>query len=331
METKLNLIRLDVSTGIVELDVTKSDQGLEERLEGNLYKVKKNRMTDKKLRALCAEILGEKLPKNADPYIVYGIIDALKRDDYVDEPYTKEAIKAVVDQYLDALEFDNAVIGKEIEEEPTAIVYERIYRSKFRIRGRDLEKVVMPYMRDVRNRDVYSYRINCIDVRDPIEKAVDFIEGMKRSIRRKKNSEYWENADMIYKEGKLRSRDGTSEEEQESDIEQEQPDSEKQEESPMKEEKSNQAISKLEPITPSQENILEESDDIKIKEQEDTSVKTAKIKSKHDEYVENLLKENKEQEDAERKIEKPSAKKQRKAKKEQIRKKVESIDFDINL
>lgn len=331
METKLNLIRLDVSAGIVELDVTKSDQGLEERLEGNLYKVKKNRMTDKKLRALCAEILGEKLPKNADPYIVYGIIDALKRDDYVDEPYTKEAIKAVVDQYLDALEFDNAVIGKEIEEEPTAIVYERIYRSKFRIRGRDLEKVVMPYMRDVRNRDVYSYRINCIDVRDPIEKAVDFIEGMKRSIRRKKNSEYWENADMIYKEGQLRYKDGTSEEEQESDIEQEQPDSEKQEESPMKEEKSNQAISKLEPITPSQENILEESDDIKIKEQEETSVKTAKTKSKHDEYVENLLKENKEQEDAERKIEKPSAKKQRKAKKEQIRKKVESIDFDINL
>lgn len=297
METKLNLIRLDVSTGIVELDVTKSDQGLEERLEGNLYKVKKNRMTDKKLRALCAEILGEKLPKNADPYIAYGIIDALKRDDYVDEPYTKEAIKAVVDQYLDALEFDNAVIGKEIEEEPTAIVYERIYRSKFRIRGRDLEKVVMPYMRDVRNRDVYSYRINCIDVRDPIEKAVDFIEGMKRSIRRKRNSEYWESAEMIYKEGKLSSRDGMSEEEQESDIEQEQSDSEKQEESPMKE--------------------------------EDTSVKTAKIKSKHDEYVENLQKENREQEDG--KIEKPSAKKQRKAKKEQIRKKVESIDFDINL
>ena len=319
MKIKLNVIRLDVSTGIVQLDVDKSEQGFEERLEGNLYKVKKNKMTDKKLRALCAEIIGKELPKNADPYIVYGIIDALKRDDYVDEPYTKEAIKAVVDQYLDALEFDNAVIGKEIEEEPTAIVYERFYRDKFRIRGRNLENIVMPYMRDIRNRDVYSYRINCIDVRDPIEKAVDFIEGMKRSIRRKRNSEYWESAEMIYKEGKLSSRDGMSEEEQESDIEQEQPDSEKQEESPMKEEENNQAISKLEPITPSQENILEESDDIKIKEQEDTSVKTAKIKSKHDEYVENLLKENKEQEDAERKIEKPSAKKQRKAKKEQIR------------
>lgn len=232
------------------------------------------------------------MPKNADPYITYGIIDALRKDCYVDEPYTNETISEVVDQYLDALEFDNAVIGKDIEEEPTAIVYERFYRDKFRIRGRNLENIVMPYMRDIRNRDVYSYRINCIDVRDPIEKAVDFIEGMKRSIRRKRNSEYWENAEMIYKEGKLRSRDGMSEEEQESDIEQEQPDSEKQ---------------------------------------EDTSVKTAKTKSKHDEYVENLLKENKEQEDAERKIEKPSAKKQRKAKKEQIRKKVESIDFDINL
>lgn len=292
MEIKLNVIRLDVSTGIVQLDVDKSEQGFEERLEGNLYKVKKNKMTDKKLRAICAEIIGKELPKNADPYITYGIIDALRKDCYVDEPYTNETISEVVDQYLDALEFDNAVIGKDIEEEPTAIVYERFYRDKFRIRGRNLENIVMPYMRDIRNRDVYSYRINCIDVRDPIEKAVDFIEGMKRSIRRKRNSEYWENAEMIYKEGKLRSRDGMSEEEQESDIEQEQPDSEKQ---------------------------------------EDTSVKTAKTKSKHDEYVENLLKKNKEQEDAERKIEKPSAKKQRKAKKEQIRKKVESIDFDINL
>ena len=219
MKIKLNVIRLDVSTGIVQLDVDKSEQGFEERLEGNLYKVKKNKMTDKKLRALCAEIIGKELPKNADPYITYGIIDALRKDCYVDEPYTNETISEVVDQYLDALEFDNAVIGKEIEEEPTAIVYERFYRDKFRIRGRDLEKVVMPYMRDVRNRDVYSYRINCIDVRDPIEKAVDFIEGMKRSIRRKRNSEYWENAEMIYEDGELKFRNGESEEEQETEPE----------------------------------------------------------------------------------------------------------------
>lgn len=324
METKLNLIRLDVSTGIVELDVTKSDQGLEERLEGNLYKVKKNRMTDKKLRALCAEILGEKLPKNADPYIAYGIIDALKRDDYVDEPYTKKAIKAVVDQYLDALEFDNAVIGKEIEEEPTAIVYERIYRSKFRIRGRDLEKVVMPYMRDVRNRDVYSYRINCIDVRDPIEKAVDFIEGMKRSIRRKRNSEYWENAEMIYEDGELKFRNGESEEEQETEPEaekKEQANGKKQDEGKIQE-GNKQGVSEPEQTAPSQEAVVEGDS----KKQEESSAKPAKPKSKHDEYV-----EKKRQEDAERKVEKPSTKKQKEAKKEQIRKAVEEIDFDINL
>ena len=34
MEIKLNVIRLDVSTGIVQLDVDKSEQGFEERLEG---------------------------------------------------------------------------------------------------------------------------------------------------------------------------------------------------------------------------------------------------------------------------------------------------------
>lgn len=311
METKLNLIRLDVSTGIVELDVTKSDQGLEERLEGSLYKVKKDRMTDKKLRALCAEILGEKLPKNADPYIAYGIIDALKRDDYVDEPYTKEAIKAVVDQYLDALEFDNAIIGKEIEEEPTAIVYERIYRSKFRIRGRDLEKVVMPYMRDVRNRDVYSYRINCIDVRDPIEKAVDFIEGMGRSFkRRKRDAGYWETAEMIYEDGEFKPRNGKSEEEQETE-----PEAEKK-----------KVVSEPEQTVPSQEGAGVECNNEKNKKQEEASIKPVKLKSKHDEYV-----EKKRQEDAERKVEKPSTKKQKEAKKEQIRKAVEEIDFDINL
>lgn len=54
MEIKLNVIRLDVSTGIVQLDVDKSGQGFEERLEGNLYKVKKNKMTDKKIKShLC--------------------------------------------------------------------------------------------------------------------------------------------------------------------------------------------------------------------------------------------------------------------------------------
>lgn len=324
MKIKLNVIRLDVSTGIVQLDVDKSEQGFEERLEGNLYKVKKNKMTDKKLRALCAEIIGKELPKNADPYITYGIIDALRKDCYVDEPYTNETISEVVDQYLDALEFDNAVIGKEIEEEPTAIVYERFYRDKFRIRGRDLEKVVMPYMRDVRNRDVYSYRINCIDVRDPIEKAVDFIEGMKRSIRRKKNSEYWENAEMIYEDGELKFRNGESEEEQETEPEaekKEQANGKKQDEGKIQE-GNKQGVSEPEQTAPSQEAVVEGDS----KKQEESSAKPAKPKSKHDEYV-----EKKRQEDAERKVEKPSAKKQRKAKKEQIRKKVESIDFDINL
>lgn len=324
MKIKLNVIRLDVSTGIVQLDVDKSEQGFEERLEGNLYKVKKNKMTDKKLRALCAEIIGKELPKNADPYITYGIIDALRKDCYVDEPYTNETISEVVDQYLDALEFDNAVIGKEIEEEPTAIVYERFYRDKFRIRGRDLEKVVMPYMRDVRNRDVYSYRINCIDVRDPIEKAVDFIEGMKRSIRRKRNSEYWENAEMIYEDGELKFRNGESEEEQETEPEaekKEQANGKKKDEGKIQE-GNKQGVSEPEQTAPSQEAVVEGDS----KKQEESSAKPAKPKSKHDEYV-----EKKRQEDAERKVEKPSAKKQRKAKKEQIRKKVESIDFDINL
>lgn len=324
MKIKLNVIRLDVSTGIVQLDVDKSEQGFEERLEGNLYKVKKNKMTDKKLRALCAEIIGKELPKNADPYITYGIIDALRKDCYVDEPYTNETISEVVDQYLDALEFDNAVIGKEIEEEPTAIVYERFYRDKFRIRGRDLEKVVMPYMRDVRNRDVYSYRINCIDVRDPIEKAVDFIEGMKRSIRRKRNSEYWENAEMIYEDGELKFRNGESEEEQETEPEaekKEQANGKKQDEGKIQE-GNKQGVSEPEQTAPSQEAVVEGDS----KKQEESSAKPAKPKSKHDEYV-----EKKRQEDAERKVEKPSTKKQKEAKKEQIRKAVEEIDFDINL
>lgn len=189
---KIETIRLDVSTGFLEMNIKNKETGFEEKAIGTLIGVKEGKKSDKSLRKKYEEDFGEKLPKNADPYMVFGMIDAINYSTIPvgSKENRNEIIKACVDQYIDALEADDEEVlytdnGIPKKREVPSIVYERRYNNKFFIRGKSLEKRVMPYMKYLSYRDVeHGGVIDGIDTRNFLEKIGDFITGMKKQFEK---------------------------------------------------------------------------------------------------------------------------------------------------